>query len=222
MSDSNVSFDNFAGRELLAKDVTFGQADLSYLTFKRCMDVLVAAAALPFVIMIAIILVPINAVFNPGSLIFTQRRMGQHCREFTIYKFRSMLPATYLCRGPEEPLEVDRITPFGMFLRRTRMDELPQLLNVLRGDMSLIGPRPDAIEHASTFISSVARYRDRYVARPGITGLAQVYNGYAEGGSATRRKAHYDSFYIRRADWRLDFAIALRTIRIIVTGFGAR
>ncbi len=114
-----------------------------------------------------------NPFLNRGPLLFIQKRMGRECNHFMAIKFRTMTCVSEMSRGADDPLEVNRITPLGGFLRKTRMDEIPQIINVLRGEMSLIGPRPDCFEHAETYLNTIAGYRERHAALPGISGLAK-------------------------------------------------
>jgi len=189
---------------------------------KRLFDVTLSLAALPFLALFAAGVWLINPFLNRGPLFFVQTRMGQHGKPFRIIKFRTMLPALIVSRGPEDPVEVDRITPFGAFLRRTKIDETPQLINVLKGDMSIIGPRPDVFEYAVSYLRSVPLYRRRCAVRPGITGFAQVTSGYAEGSTGTMEKARRDAIYVRRACWRMELRIVMRTLLVIVTGEGSK
>jgi lipopolysaccharide/colanic/teichoic acid biosynthesis glycosyltransferase len=190
--------------------------------FKRGFDVGVSLLALPIVAMVALWLLLLNPLLNRGSLFFTQKRMGRHETEFTILKFRTMVPNRTVSRGAGDPVEVDRITPLGYWLRRLRIDELPQVINVLRGEMSLIGPRPDYIEYARDYTESVPAYRHRHVVRPGISGYAQVRLGYAEGYALAETKAKLDLYYIENAGWRLESWILARTFAVLLSGFGAR
>jgi lipopolysaccharide/colanic/teichoic acid biosynthesis glycosyltransferase len=146
--------------------------------------------------------------------------MGRYCRPFTVYKFRTMLPAPDIVRKATDGIETDRITPFGKFLRRARIDELPQILNVLRGEMSLIGPRPDYFDHACTSLGVVPGYRDRHAVKPGITGLAQIEVGYACGLETVSRKVDADLVYIAKRSILLDLSIAWRTLKVMVTRQG--
>jgi lipopolysaccharide/colanic/teichoic acid biosynthesis glycosyltransferase len=125
-------------------------------------------------------------------------------------------------RGPDDPVETHRVTPLGHWLRGTRIDELPQLYNVARGEMSVIGPRPDLLDHARTYVSVIPRYRERLSVRPGISGLAQVRIGYAEGIGMTARKARLDQVYIRNACWRLEMLVLRRTLILMASGFRVR
>jgi len=148
--------------------------------------------------------------------------MGRGGEPFTLLKFRTMTPTEALTRGPHDPVETDRITPLGGLLRRSRLDELPQFLNVLAGDMSVVGPRPDFWDHAIHYAETVPGYRQRHRVRPGITGLAQIDGGYAEGIEATVQKTAHDLEYIARFGMRLEGYILWRTIVVVLSGTGAR
>ena len=191
-------------------------------TAKRGCDVAVAILALPVVMIVALGLFLANPLWNPGPVLFRQTRMGRHCRPFTAFKFRTMRECRSATRGPHDPVEHERITPLGRFLRRSRIDEIPQFINILKGDMSLIGPRPDFWDHAVHFIDSVPGYQARHAVKPGITGLAQVHLGYAEGLEATFKKVRYDLEYIRTMSLSLELHVLWRTVIVVTTGFGAR
>jgi len=193
-----------------------------FRTTKRSFDIVVAIAALPLILLTALVLMVINPIWNAGPLFFLQTRMGQSCRPFRAVKFRTMHPAHEIMRGPDDPLEADRITPLGQFLRRLRIDELPQFINVLLGHMSLIGPRPDYWDHATHYLDFIPGYRQRHEVRPGITGLAQVDGGYAEGVNATVDKTRHDLRYIRGSGIAMELYVLWRTIYVVLTGFGAR
>lgn len=201
---------------------TTAAAGAAFWHAKRAFDIVLAMALLPLVALTAVVLFALNRVASPGPLIFRQARMGRGGAAFTIYKFRSMLPSMAVHRGPEDPVEVDRITRFGRVLRRTRVDELPQIVNILRGEMSFVGPRPDMYDHARRFTETVPHYRRRHDVRPGITGYAQVTAGYAEGSGGTVEKARRDLVYIRCASPALEASIILRTAYVMVSGHGAR
>ena len=156
----------------------------------------------------------LNPIWNKGPLFFTQARMGRDCRAFKAVKFRSMFNEK-VTRGADDPIETHRITRLGKFLRKSRIDELPQILNVLKGEMSLIGPRPDYFAHARSYVRNIQGYRERHLVRPGISGLAQVDVGYVEGTDATRAKVAADLRYIRDASLVLDFQIFWKTLRTV-------
>jgi lipopolysaccharide/colanic/teichoic acid biosynthesis glycosyltransferase len=182
---------------------------------KRAIDIVLCLLAAPAVILVAGFVLLGNLVGNRGPLFFWQERMGRGCRPFRMVKFRTMRPADRIERGPDDPVETDRITPFGAFLRDAKLDELPQIWNVLKGDMSLIGPRPDYLPHAQSYMGDVPGYRTRHEVTPGITGLAQITTGYAEGVEATAAKVRMDLAYMRHAGFMLDLLIFTRTL-----GFG--
>jgi lipopolysaccharide/colanic/teichoic acid biosynthesis glycosyltransferase len=164
----------------------------------------------------------LNPVLNPGPLLFAQERLGRDGRPFRMLKFRTMRPAGADARRPGGAVEADRITPLGAVLRRTRIDELPQFANILAGEMSLVGPRPDWLDEARLYEATVPGYAERHRVRPGISGLAQVETGYAEGQEMTREKVRHDLRYIRDASWRQEMRILARTVRVVLTGFGAK
>ena len=171
--------------------------------------------------MVGAVLLVMNPFLNRGSLFFVQSRMGRGQVAFRAIKFRTMLDVGAIVRAADDPLEVDRITPLGGFLRKSRIDELPQILNVLAGDMSLIGPRPDFYDHAVQYIEVVPGYRDRFVVRPGISGLAQTELGYIEGYNATRRKVQVDLYYIQHRSLRMELWIFWRTLSVVFRLSGA-
>lgn len=191
-------------------------------TAKRLFDLAGSLLALPVVGLIALALVLLNPIWNRGPLLFVQKRMGQNGQPFNAYKFRTMSCVSEIRRGPNDPVETDRITPLGRFLRKTRLDEVPQFWNVLFGEMSIIGPRPDYWDHALHYAQTVPGYQKRHAMRPGITGLAQVHIGYAEGEDGAMVKTRFDLRYIRGASFLLDLYVLRRTIVVICTGFGAR
>ncbi|EAR52055.1 putative glycosyltransferase [Oceanicola granulosus HTCC2516] len=189
---------------------------------KRGFDVGVSVfVILPLLLPIGLLVLVLNPFFNKGPLFFVQRRMGAGCQPFLAIKFRTMRPADSVTRAANDPLESDRITPLGAVLRKLRIDELPQILNVINGDMSLIGPRPDFFDHAVTYIDTIPRYRHRHQIRPGISGLAQTEIGYVQSIRETRRKVSADLYYIRHASLRLDAWIVWRTLVTVLLRRGA-
>jgi len=191
----------------------------SFWIFKRIFDLIISLFLLPFVIVITCVLFFLNMFYNKGTVYFLQKRMGKDCKPFYAIKFRTMKNTELMARTYSDPLELDRVTELGRILRKTKIDELPQILNVIKGEMSLIGPRPDYFEHALSFIEHIPSYEDRHLIRPGITGLSQIRLGYAEGLNETKKKSKVDLFYIENACLKLDLKIALVTIMIIINGF---
>ena len=187
---------------------------------KMVFDLLVSLLLLLPLFACALCLILLNPFLNRGPLFFRQRRMGLDCEPFTALKFRSMVPARAVSRGPFDPLEEGRIGALGRLIRRLRIDELPQIINVLRGEMSLIGPRPDSYDHASVYLRTVPGYRDRHAVLPGISGLAQTEVGYVDSPDSIRRKVACDLDYVMRASLALDLRIALRTVWVVLTAAG--
>lgn len=189
--------------------------------FKRGFDVVASLALLPLLFVFSVALLVVNPFLNRGPLFFRQRRMGRFCEPFTAVKFRSMRRAGDIARKADDPLETHRITPLGALLRKSRIDELPQVINVLRGEMSLIGPRPDFYDHAVDYVHAIPEYRARHAVRPGISGFAQVTLGYAESIAATQAKAIADLSYVRNAGFALEAKIVWLTLVTIFTCRGA-
>jgi lipopolysaccharide/colanic/teichoic acid biosynthesis glycosyltransferase len=183
---------------------------------KRLFDIFFSMALLPILLLFIIIVYFLNYYWNPGTIFYVQDRMGKDCKLFKIIKFRTMIDVQVITRDFNDPLEHERITHLGYFLRVARIDELPQIINVLKGDMSLIGPRPDYYEHALIYIMKIAGYKSRHVIRPGITGLSQTHLGYAEGSKAARKKVFVDQLYIKNAGFLLDSKILIKTILVIL------
>lgn len=162
---------------------------------------------------------------TPGPALFRQERRGYRGRSFMIYKFRSMQIDTggHDARQRAQTQTADtRVTRVGRFLRVTRLDELPQAFNILRGEMSWIGPRPEARVLSEWYEAELPFYRYRHIVRPGISGWAQVNQGHVVQINETQEKLHYDFYYIKNFSPWLDVLIVLRTIRTLITGFGAR
>jgi lipopolysaccharide/colanic/teichoic acid biosynthesis glycosyltransferase len=186
-----------------------------FWTAKRAFDIVASVILLVIATFVGLALLLLNPFLNKGPLFFRQERMGRGCEPFDVLKFRTMRHSSSATRSAKDPLETHRITKLGGLLRRTRLDELPQALNVLRGEMSLIGPRPDTFAHAHEFSREIPRYRDRHLVRPGISGLAQVTLGYAVGVDATRAKTARDLNYIRNAGFAMELRIIAMTIRTV-------
>ena len=187
---------------------------------KRIMDVLTAAVAglavLPFALLIAV-LVKITAPLSP--VFYCQRRVGRFGKEFPIYKFRTMIDKAEATVGPIwSPANDRRITLIGHVLRRFRLDEIPQLLNVLKGEMSIVGPRPERPEIVTQLEKQITFYRERENVMPGLTGWAQIRYPYGNSVEAARAKLEYDLYYIKNLSLTLDLQIILRTLRIVLFG----
>ncbi len=186
-----------------------------------CAAAVAAVALLPVMALIALCI----RLESPGPILFAQRRMGYQGEPFTMYKFRTMRarPAESACADDEITEENDpRITRCGTWLRRHRLDEILQIFNILRGEMSWIGPRPEAINLSKSYEAELPYYRYRHIVRPGITGWAQVNQGHVADVDDVHEKLYYDFYYIKHCSLWLDILIALRTVRTMVQGTGAK
>jgi lipopolysaccharide/colanic/teichoic acid biosynthesis glycosyltransferase len=159
---------------------------------------------------------------SPGPVFYHQRRVGHHGRIFSVHKFRSMRQDAEAVSGPVWASKSGdpRVTRIGGFLRRTRMDEVPQLWNVLIGDMSIVGPRPERPEFVSDLTTQIPFYGQRHIVRPGITGWAQVRYTYGATAEDALEKLQFDLFYIKNLSIPLDFFIILATAKTILLGRG--
>lgn len=197
----------------------------TYLLFKRIMDTAVIILTSPIVIPLALLValgVKWEGRHNGSSVLFTQQRIGQGGKWFTMYKFRSMRPCAEQYGAQMATTDDMRVTKFGSFIRQTRLDELPQFINVLKGEMSLIGPRPEQLDFVKRFNDTIPFYRYRHIVKPGISGWAQVMHGYASDEDETKVKLEHDFFYIKNLSLTLDLLIVIKTIQTMLTGFGAR
>ena len=158
---------------------------------------------------------------SPGPVIFRQKRVGQHGRTFTLYKFRSMRAGWHGPFRPTQPRD-SRLTRAGAWLRRTRLDELPQLWNICRGDMGFVGPRPFAWEEERRWAEEIPLYTRRWAVKPGATGWAQVHRGYCATREDNVEKLAYDLFYVRHGSIGLDLLILFQTTKILLQRRGAR
>ena len=160
---------------------------------------------------------------SPGPALYKQKRLGTHRRVFDCYKFRTMHADAEADTGPMWASDDDpRITRIGRFLRRTRLDEIPQLWNVLRGDMAFVGPRPERPEFVEKLTAQIPYYNLRHAVRPGLTGWAQINYGYGSSVEESKEKLCYDLYYIRNVSPMLDLLIVFYTIRAVIIGRGVR
>ncbi len=189
---------------------------------KRLTDI--AAAALGLIVLSPVLLVvaALVKITSPGQVLYHQRRIGQYGRVFTIRKFRSMQTDAEATTGAVWARPNDtRITPVGRLFRRTRLDELPQLWNVLMGDMSLIGPRPERPEFVEILTKAIPFYGERHVIRPGLTGWAQVRYTYGASVEDAMEKLQYDLFYLKNMSLSLDVMIAFETVKTVLLRRGS-
>lgn len=187
----------------------------AYMAVKRVSDSILILLSLPITLplmLLTVLAIKIESPLKP--IIFTQERIGQNGKPFTIYKFRSMIVEAEKDGAQFAQKNDVRITKVGHFLRQTRLDELPQLYNILRGDMSLVGPRPEQKVFVEEFERSIPFYHYRHIVKPGLTGWAQVMQGYAANNDETKVKVEYDFYYIKNFSFLMDMIILFKTIFI--------
>ncbi len=237
-SNSNVQLDNqFEGSDLH----TINLPGPVYLRLKRVMDVGVAVLGLSLFALILPVLSLIIKIDSAGPVFYSQDRVGINRRKrrsgfsgndrrvvlqpgkpFKVHKLRSM-GVHAEAGGPQWAAQNDvRVTRVGRILRKTRLDEVPQFWNVLKGEMSLIGPRPERLVFVRQLENDVPHYRERLLILPGITGLAQVINGYDDSLESVRRKIELDRTYIKNSGFKQDSKILFSTVGVVLKGDGAR
>lgn len=190
-----------------------------YDGFQRIMDIFLALIGLIIGIPLMIIFGIAIIIETPGRAIYTQERLGKRGKVFKIYKLRSMVSNAEE-NGAQWALKNDsRVTKVGSFIRKTRIDEIPQLFNVLKGDMSIIGPRPERPVFTEKFNKEIPGFINRLQVKPGITGWAQVNGGYE---ITPKEKWELDMYYIENRSIKLDLLIIFKTIKVVLTGDGAR
>ena len=206
--------------KLRTKDREFGViGSFYYKITKRIFDILFSLILLIVaspILIVSLIIVFLQDFKNP---IFSQKRVGVRNEEFTIYKIRSMVHDAEKNGAKWDEKNDMRVTLFGKFIRKTRIDELPQLWNVIKGEMSLIGPRPELEVFYRKFEETIPNFRDRLAVKPGLAGWAQVNGGY---DITPEEKLRYDLEYIDNLSFKLEIKILLKTIKVIFTGEGAR
>jgi len=225
-----------------AQELFLARAESHLLrTFKRILDIVASLLGLGIFALVLPIIGLMIKLDSPGPVFYVQNRVGINRRRrrqgardqldrrkvlrpgrpFKIWKLRTMRADAEM-NGPQWAAKGDtRVTRVGRVLRRTRLDEVPQFINVLRGDMSLIGPRPERLCFIHKLEKQVPHYRDRLLVLPGITGLAQVVNGYDDSLESVLRKVDLDRQYIRSCSLLMDLRIILKTIKVVLTGEGA-
>ncbi len=202
--------------------------NLAYRKLKRLGDIAICLLLAPFLVLPMLAIAVLIRIDSPGPVFFRQQRIGYRGRVFEMVKFRSMRPRVVaddtdaVRQDAMTRDDDDRITRVGRFLRRTRLDELPQIFNVLRGEMSWIGPRPEAVPLSKWYEEEIPFYSYRHIIRPGISGWAQVHQGHVTDLDAINEKLAYDFYYVKYFSAWLDMVIALRTIPTMIGGFGAR
>jgi exopolysaccharide biosynthesis polyprenyl glycosylphosphotransferase len=195
----------------------------TYLALKRALDICAGILGLVLLSPLFLLTAVLIKLTSRGPILFTQTRVGKDGELFNIYKFRTMNVDAEKETGPVWAAANDsRLIPVGEFLRKAHIDELPQLFNILKGEMSLIGPRPERPVFVERFKGEIADYEKRLAVKPGITGLAQVWHKYDETIEDVKKKIKYDILYIKKFCLWTDLRILLRTVRVVFTGEGAR
>lgn len=193
---------------------------LSRLWLKRVIDIVLALIGMIILAIATIIFAPIIKLTSPGPVFYSQKRVGYMGRPITIHKFRSMRNDAEKKNGAVWAQKNDpRVTAIGKFMRKTRIDELPQFWNILVGDMSLVGPRPERPQLTEEFYEEWPEFPERLRTIPGLTGWAQINGGY---DISPEEKCHLDNYYIDHWSLLFDTKIVLSTVKIIFTGNGAR
>lgn len=191
----------------------------SYEFVKRILDIILCTIALLVAIPIIIFFCIIVRIESKGNVIYKQKRCGRNGIEFDVYKIRSMCSEAEK-NGPQWANKNDsRVTKVGSFIRKTRIDELPQLFNIIKGDMSIVGPRPERLCFIEEFSKDIPNFKDRLSVTPGLTGYAQVNGGY---DISPAEKLKLDLEYIKKRGIITDIKIMFKTVRVVLTGEGAR
>ena len=190
-----------------------------YLVIKRLFDIVVSAGAMLVLLIPMLVIAVLIKKDSKGPVIYSQERLGLNGKPFTIYKFRSMVLDAE-ANGPKwAEIDDDRCTKFGRMLRKSRLDELPQLYNILVGDMSIVGPRPERECFYIEFEKYIPGFKNRMVVTPGLTGHAQVNGGYS---LKPEEKIIYDMEYIANRSVRMDLQCIWKTVRVVLFREGAR
>jgi exopolysaccharide biosynthesis polyprenyl glycosylphosphotransferase len=190
---------------------------------KRVMDLITALMLLIFVAPLMLVVAIAIKLDSPGPILYFQKRVGQGGRRFWLWKFRSMITNAEREEAPVwATVQDSRITRVGSFIRHLRIDELPQLFNVLAGDMSLVGPRPERPYFVDRLNDVISAYDRRHEVKPGITGWAQVNYPYGASIEDARQKLVYDLYYVENMNLLLDLQILARTVGVVISGKGAR
>lgn len=217
MATGRISLDHHS-----LEDLTITPHRPIYEALKPILDRILVLLTAPLWVPLGIAVAVAIKLDSPGPILFIQERVGFRGRPFRMLKFRSMHVDSEK-NGPQFAKKHDaRVTRVGRIIRQYRLDEIPQMINILRGEMSLIGPRPEQRKFVDEFTTQIPYYSLRHLVRPGITGWAQVTQGYAADAESTRVKLEHDLFYIKHLSPWLDLLIIWKTIQTVLSGFGAR
>jgi lipopolysaccharide/colanic/teichoic acid biosynthesis glycosyltransferase len=188
---------------------------LRYGRVKRLLDIVIGLGGMSALVVVTPIVMAVNRGANPGPLLYRQQRVGRHGREFSILKFRTMRPHDGTVPDAWTSEDDPRVTTFGRALRRTHLDELPQAVNILRGDLAVVGPRPEQPHYVEELSVKLPYYGLRHLVRPGLTGWAQVKYGYAGSERDALEKLQYEFFYLGHQSLRFDAQVLVRTLRSV-------
>ncbi len=192
-----------------------------WTVIKRAFDIAVSALGLTLVAPMFVVVAALIRCTSRGPVFFRQERIGRGFRPFYILKFRTMVPDAPKLGGVLTCGDDPRITRIGRFLRMTKLDELPQLINVLRGDMSFVGPRPERPEFVGELTRQIPFYGLRHVIKPGVTGWAQIRYTYGASVEDAMQKLQYDLYYIKNMSLSLDLYVILETIKTVLVRRGS-
>ncbi|MEL6811853.1 MAG: exopolysaccharide biosynthesis polyprenyl glycosylphosphotransferase [Bacteroidota bacterium] len=187
-----------------------------YLFFHRILDLLFSLLGLCFGLMISPIIIVGNLIGNRGPVFYTQTRVGRNGKHFKIYKLRSMVVDAERDGAQFAEKKDARVTKFGRFLRKSRFDEIPQFINVIKGEMSVIGPRPERPVFVKELSEKIPFYEIRHIVKPGVTGWAQVNAKYGASAEDALEKLQYDLYYIKKRSFFLDISIVIKTLSTII------
>jgi exopolysaccharide biosynthesis polyprenyl glycosylphosphotransferase len=192
------------------------------LFLKRCISAFSAVIAILISAPVMLLTTVLIKLDSPGPVIFRQRRVGENGRHFTLYKFRSMKAGSDAATPVPAAIDDPRCTRVGKWIRRLHIDELPQLFNILKGEMYFVGPRPFVLDQENQLVEQIPHYRERWMVRPGATGWAQVHRGYCASIEDNVEKLSYDLFYVKNLSPALDVVTLAKTFKILILGRGGR
>lgn len=222
-----LAFERLPAKALRPSQFIFSSSELAPSRFglrmRAITSLAIAAAAAVVFAPVMIIVALLVRLTSPGPVLYRQQRVGERNRVFTLYKFRSMVQDAEAGSGAVWAKRNDpRVTPLGRWLRKLRFDELPQLFNVLKGDMSIVGPRPERPEFVADLEKKIPYYRQRHAIKPGITGWAQIKHKYGDTIDDATAKLEYDLYYIKNLAPALDAAILFHTVKVMLLSRGAQ
>lgn len=200
-------------------DTSIVKGSKAFDVYQRVLDIVVSLVGLVVGIPLMIIFGILIKIEDKGPVTYKQERLGKYGKEFYVYKLRSMRTDAEKYGAQWADKDDPRITKVGKFIRKTRIDEIPQLFNILKGDMSLIGPRPERPSFTIEFNDEIPGFINRLAVKPGLTGWAQVNGGY---DITPKEKLEADMYYIKNRSFLMDMNILLKTVKVVLTGEGAR